>query len=758
MNLILKVLTCVCISLLNIYIQPIQGNLDDLQTEFNWLSQETQDFILTASNRKENINESPAITIIITKDDLKERGYTDLNFILDDLPGFHTSRPQGDTYFKTYLRGFRNNTGTPFILLVDGQYMNDFYYNSAEILKTIPISNIERIEMVYGPASSLYGANALMGVLNIITNKNKSNKNKTQITMTSISRNATPGNLQKVVDFSLQSKEAPIQYSITARGHFGIEDPTNHNQYEYMNPSYFFDPNIWGGVLNVDEYIGNESGVRNLAVDSRVFSGDFEAGVLYYRNDQGYGLEYAGNALQANATWVEQERNFFIKHTTSIDNTMLKNLSVSHLFRYRNSDVIGSSMEFYNWQGYVGFDYFQALNNSLSFKSTSDFSLSDYLDISTGVSYEFKDLSKAYELTSYYASSLDPDSFDAENIPEPVSTQRQAENRQYLEETSAFFLSKYKLNKNSSINKFSILNIGARIDDNSVYGDHVTVRTSLVKNFYNWNFKMLYGNAIQTPSNRLVYGGWGPNQSSPDVAPEKATTIEGSIGYKHKISNYILSVYQVNITDKMINNALGAFNVGTGEIFGIDIHSSHTKEVNNSKSWIEKIKLTSYLSYITGKEDIIEVIDDELVNTGRDSIGDLAPIRLRGAITSYMKSSIASSLFSTVAFRYVSETDNYYTNPIETTDSYTVFDLILGANNIFVDGLNLNLTITNLFNTIYYHPGIKSADAGDTPTTSEVTEDDITYTIYDNVLNGEVYNSLLPQPGRLYNIALTWNF
>ena len=133
-------------------------------------------------------------------------------------------------------------------------------------------------------------------------------------------------------------------------------------------------------MLDNEHLVGNESRVRNLALDSRVYAGDFEFGVMYYRMDQGYGVEYAGNALQANSVWVEQERNIFLKHRKSMESAYLKDFQITNLFRYRNSDVVGHSMEFYNYGGYVGFDTFQSMNDSVFFQS-SDFSLSDDLSM-----------------------------------------------------------------------------------------------------------------------------------------------------------------------------------------------------------------------------------------------------------------------------------------------------------------------------------------------------------------------------------------
>jgi iron complex outermembrane receptor protein len=47
--------------------------------------------------------------------------------------------------------------------------MNHLYFSTADVMVTVPLSNVERVEVVYGPASVVYGANAFMGVIYVVT-------------------------------------------------------------------------------------------------------------------------------------------------------------------------------------------------------------------------------------------------------------------------------------------------------------------------------------------------------------------------------------------------------------------------------------------------------------------------------------------------------------------------------------------------------------------------------------------------------------
>ena len=89
--------------------------------------------------------------------------------VLHDLPGFDISRGNGDVYSNIYQRGYRSSATDRTLLLVDGIEQNSLHSNIAYLSRQYPLSNIERVEVVYGPASMVYGPNAFSGVINVIT-------------------------------------------------------------------------------------------------------------------------------------------------------------------------------------------------------------------------------------------------------------------------------------------------------------------------------------------------------------------------------------------------------------------------------------------------------------------------------------------------------------------------------------------------------------------------------------------------------------
>jgi iron complex outermembrane receptor protein len=127
--------------------------------------------VYSASRHLETPARAPSSVSIITADDIRRYGWRTLAEALSSLRGFYIS----DNLQYTYLgiRGFmRPGDDNPrVLLLVNGHRLNDRLYDTAAIGTEFPLDLdlIDHIEVVRGPGSSLFGTNALFGVINVIT-------------------------------------------------------------------------------------------------------------------------------------------------------------------------------------------------------------------------------------------------------------------------------------------------------------------------------------------------------------------------------------------------------------------------------------------------------------------------------------------------------------------------------------------------------------------------------------------------------------
>ncbi len=127
--------------------------------------------VYSASMRTQTLAEAPASVTIITADEIQKYGYRTLADILKSVRGFYVSYDRNYDYLG--IRGF-SRTGdynSRVLLMVDGHRINDNVYDSAAIGTEfiLDVDLIDRVEIVRGPASALYGSNAFFGVINVIT-------------------------------------------------------------------------------------------------------------------------------------------------------------------------------------------------------------------------------------------------------------------------------------------------------------------------------------------------------------------------------------------------------------------------------------------------------------------------------------------------------------------------------------------------------------------------------------------------------------
>jgi iron complex outermembrane receptor protein len=134
--------------------------------------------VSTASKFPQSVKEAPASISVITAEDIRRFGYRTLADVLRGVRGFYTTYDRNYSYIG--IRGFARpgDYNTRVLLLIDGHRVNDGVYDMAPMGTDFlfDVSLIDRVEVIRGPGSSLYGTNALFGVINVITKSGASRK------------------------------------------------------------------------------------------------------------------------------------------------------------------------------------------------------------------------------------------------------------------------------------------------------------------------------------------------------------------------------------------------------------------------------------------------------------------------------------------------------------------------------------------------------------------------------------------------------
>lgn len=127
--------------------------------------------ISTASRMQQNSETAPAITYLVTSQDIRLYQLRSLAEVLQLMPGLHISTDGSFYYIGVRGLGRHNDFNSRLLFLIDGVRAND---NIADAMligtdAIIDVESIDRIEFTPGPGSALYGNNAFFGVLNIVT-------------------------------------------------------------------------------------------------------------------------------------------------------------------------------------------------------------------------------------------------------------------------------------------------------------------------------------------------------------------------------------------------------------------------------------------------------------------------------------------------------------------------------------------------------------------------------------------------------------
>ena len=191
-------------------------------------AQTLSEVVVSAAGFEQKIVDAPASISVITKEDLATRPYTSLIDAVRDLEGVDIGETSDKTGQKTIsLRGL----GADYtLILINGKRQNnhgDIYPNSFsgnQFNHIPPLDAIERIEVIRGPGSTLYGADAMGGVINIITKKITDTWSGSATVSHSIQQEKQFGD-DKTLDFSLRGPVAD-RIGLSIRGSYYDKEPS----------------------------------------------------------------------------------------------------------------------------------------------------------------------------------------------------------------------------------------------------------------------------------------------------------------------------------------------------------------------------------------------------------------------------------------------------------------------------------------------------------------------------------------------------
>jgi len=649
--------------------------------------------IVSAVRQNQSVADAPSVVSVITETQIKERGYLSIDEALNSIAGFDviTDHFQPNMGIRGINGGLRSWSRLVKVM-VDGQNVS-FRSSSDNFLDAslIPIEAIEKIEIIRGPNSALFGKNAFLGVINIITKSGSTLENNAiSHFLGSINENSSFGlstiwgGKRDKIDFLFASSYAQIDNSGLALSNVpgsNIYSANNVSQKNEANPL-----SIFAKLTYKDEKLGKFTldGTQQIInsyadfMDWGAFSHNNNISILnaYER------LSYEKSFLNNLNTTVS------ISHATGkpLKNEILD--TDSDPSEWIERDVSYSS---YDIAGNLSFDFDEINNFSLGIDYTTD----------------IHEHQKYYTVNNSGTRTLNPGGTDGIKSFNNLGVYLQM-----IFNASEFFSFNYLKNLT--------LTAGYRYDNHNIYGDVLTYRIAAVYNISNeYSTKLMYGTSFNAPSSAQLYTNYiapGGIVGNPLLKPEKAKTLEWAfLGKISKSINFNTNVFYTEIDDKI------EYLLPYGQITNItaenvsNIYSAGFEAELNATMY----QNTAYLNY-SYQKSILEKTDPLLqeirVNTSlypnhMIKFGDIfhlpkyyININLEGK---YLSSRIASDQNN-----FIYDPINYATNRYE-IDPYLILDLTISSTNLEIfenSKTKVSLKIQNLLDTQYDYPGFHNYD------------------------------------------------
>ena len=137
--------------------------------------------ITSVARRPQKLSETAAAAFIITQEDIRRSGVTTIMDALRMAPGIQVAQIDGNKWGVT-ARGFNGRFANKLLVLMDGRTIySPFFSGVLWESQDIPLEDIERIEVIRGPGASVWGANAVNGIINIITKSARNTQGATLV-------------------------------------------------------------------------------------------------------------------------------------------------------------------------------------------------------------------------------------------------------------------------------------------------------------------------------------------------------------------------------------------------------------------------------------------------------------------------------------------------------------------------------------------------------------------------------------------------
>ncbi|MBV6325057.1 TonB-dependent receptor plug domain-containing protein [Duganella violaceipulchra] len=634
--------------------------------------------VLTATKTATPLYATPAVVTLVTADDIARYGYQTLAEALSHVAGFVESDDRLNHNFG--VRGINagaQSASRAIKILLDGQPIA-FRSTQQQLtgLEFIPLNMVERIEIVRGPVSVLYGADALLGAINVITRRDGSEQRL------GLAHEWSGGGRSA----DLLSASGSVQLGATE----GAPAP------------YWL---AWG--LQAAKADRSGLALPRISPDYQRYAAlsparvdDADPRSLYLRG----GWRGASDELQASAFWQRQDSDNVYANL----NPLLR--PPSHVVLEQGFVHLEASHRFNEWHTLrASLNYGEGEPGSGDIVRTG---AADYY-LLRDFGYQAVDGSAEWLWQPGPQTSLllgadllrdreTLESFRRHSLVDGSNFQLSQPGEKTLRNTGLYAQWQFPL-----VGKWQAI-LGGRQDRHSVYGTQESLRAGVVGTLPgDWGLKVLGGTAFQAPSAELLYRTAvqpGDVKGNPNLAPQKSRTLELQLSTpSHPHWNGALTVYHTKVSELVTLEQeffnLVARNSSDSKVNGVEL------ELRYQRDWLNAY---ANLSRANGSRGLNRYT---LAPLAQRSDGELFPTNSAnaGASASLMGQKLLLSLDN----RYVGRRPAATSNVLLANQAYhlaSYVDTTLGARWSINARSSLRLQVRDLWNSRYVDPGVGGID------------------------------------------------
>ena len=650
--------------------------------------------VITATKRSQSIRKAPATIMVITAEQIRERGYESLDDIFRDLPAFGLTRVHGVFPNIWTQRGLYGDENKRTLLMIDGIVENNILEGNVLGGPQYSLHSIERIEIIWGSGSALYGANAFNGIINLITKKGED--------IDGLEYQGGYGAFQTqfnkvVAGFQKDSLDVMISGSL-----FNSEGPIFKERHPEYNASFVDNAYSVIGRIN---WKGLKLGFSRF--DRPMGQGQFSNSPVEYYGLPLYGYQNSEGTVAGSGSAPINVAGERAGVWRSVTNTL--SLSYQKDFSekafalakayYRQTGIAESSYDYYFSTGDSAYERTAYAHDSylVGTEIQIDYKLTETQHFTFGVVYEYSDVEKGYRgyesvnrfynsYNSFYSTILKDKS-----LRESVVYQNIAAYGQYVINLPIF-------------NVTDVI-IGMRYDQNSVYGSTFNPRLAIVANPNDFlTVKLMAGSAYRPPNNFELFTKAASRIENPDLIPEKVRSFEANITItpSPKLSFETNAFYNL-YSDIIISNV----NIG-------DIDSDGNPNFQNRNQGTAQVAGLEFKTQYSIKTDF-SIFGNLTLQNPTQKNGDETPTvpnvaKIKGNIG--FQATFNHMLNWYFVGNWVGNRSTNDASPLRSIPSYAIFNTAISTKSFINDKVSFVLSLNNIFNKSYFDAGIRGSNGG----------------------------------------------